>query len=41
MPLPPAGSPRVLIVTPEIAYLPEGIAANAGEIRIGTGPPAE
>jgi glycogen synthase len=41
MPLPPAGSPRVLIVTPEIAYLPEGIAANASEIRIGTGPPAE
>ena len=41
MPLAPAGSPRVLIVTPEIAYLPEGIAANASEIRIGTGPPAE
>ncbi len=41
MPLPPAGSPRVLIVTPEIAYLPEGIAANASKIRIGTGPPAE
>ena len=41
MPLPPAGSPRVLIVTPEIAYLPEGITANASKIKVGTGPPAE
>jgi glycogen synthase len=39
MPSASAGSPRVLIVAPEIAYLPEGIAADAGEI--GTGPPAE
>jgi hypothetical protein len=41
MPLPPAGSPRILIVTPEIACLPEGITANASKIRIGTGPRAE
>jgi Starch synthase catalytic domain len=41
MPLPPARSPRILIVTPEIARLPEGIAANANKLRIGTGPRAE
>jgi len=41
MPLPPGGSPRILLVTPEIAYLPEGIAANAYQVSIGTGPLAE
>ena len=41
MPLPPGGSPRILLVTPEIAYLPEGIAANAHQVGIGTGPLAE
>ncbi len=41
MPLPPGGSPRILLVTPEIAYLPEGISANAQQVSIRTGPPAE
>lgn len=31
------GSPRILLVTPEIAYLPDGIAANARQIKIGAG----
>jgi len=41
MSLPPSGSPRILIVTPEIACLPEGIAANAHQVSIGTGALAE
>ena len=30
-------SPRILLVTPEIAYLPEGIAVNARQMKIGSG----
>jgi starch synthase len=41
MPIQPGGSARILLVTPEIAVLPEGIAAYAHQVGIGTGPLAE